>query len=107
VADAVTAKVEELRKRLPPGVQLAIVTDAGVRVRQSVRNVEEMLVEGAILTVFVVFLFLNSWRSTVITGLALPVSVLAAFISRLGVRIHAQHDFVPARAVAGDRHSHR
>src|SRR5207237_908976 len=46
----------------------------------SVRNVEEALVEGALLTVLVVFLFLNSWRSTVITGLALPVSVLTSFV---------------------------
>ena len=45
------------------------------------RNVEEALLEGALLTVLVVFLFLNSWRSTVITGLALPVSVLASFIA--------------------------
>jgi HAE1 family hydrophobic/amphiphilic exporter-1 len=46
-----------------------------------VDEVEVTLLEGAFLTVLVVFLFLNSWRSTVITGLALPVSVLAAFIS--------------------------
>ena len=45
------------------------------------KNVEEALLEGAMLTVLVVFLFLNSWRSTVITGLALPVSVLASFIA--------------------------
>ena len=45
------------------------------------KNVEEALLEGALLTVLVVFLFLNSWRSTVITGLALPVSVLASFIA--------------------------
>jgi HAE1 family hydrophobic/amphiphilic exporter-1 len=43
--------------------------------------VQEALIEGALLTVLVVFLFLNSWRSTVITGLALPVSVLASFIA--------------------------
>ena len=47
----------------------------------AVRNVQEALIEGALLTVLVVFLFLNSWRSTVITGLALPVSVLASFIA--------------------------
>ena len=57
--------------------------DGGARVRNSVRNVEETLFEGALLTVLVVFLFLNSWRSTVITGLALPVSVLAAFVPLL------------------------
>jgi HAE1 family hydrophobic/amphiphilic exporter-1 len=54
-----------------------------VRVEHAVRNVQEALIEGAILTVLVVFLFLNSWRSTVITGLALPVSVIASFVAVL------------------------
>jgi hydrophobic/amphiphilic exporter-1 (mainly G- bacteria), HAE1 family len=81
VADAVKARLADIRQTLPAGVELTVVEDAGVRVLQSVRNVEEMLVEGAILTVLVVFIFLNSWRSTVITGLALPVSTLAAFIA--------------------------
>jgi HAE1 family hydrophobic/amphiphilic exporter-1 len=81
VADAIKAKLPDIRRTLPPGVELTLVQDAGVRVSQSVRNVEEMLVEGAALTVLVVFIFLNSWRSTVITGLALPVSTLAAFIA--------------------------
>ncbi len=81
VADAIKAQVRALQPTLPRGVKVSIIRDAGVRVRNSVRNVEEALVEGALLTVFVVFLFLNSWRSTVITGLALPVSTLAAFIA--------------------------
>ena len=81
VADAVLAKVDELRKTLPDGAKLEAVRDAGTRVENAVDNVQHALVEGALLTVLVVFLFLNSWRSTVITGLALPVSVLAAFVS--------------------------
>lgn len=81
VADDVKAKVAALQRTLPPGVKLSIVRDAGVRVRNSVRNVEDALIEGALLTVLVVFLFLNSWRSTIITGLALPVSTIAAFIA--------------------------
>src|SRR5665213_579504 len=81
VADEIRAKVTELQKTLPPGVTFAEVQNAGERVSHAVRNVEEALVEGALLTVLVVFLFLNSWRSTVITGLALPVSVLASFIA--------------------------
>ena len=80
VSNAVRARVAELQATLPAGTQIVFVRDAGVRVDNSVRNVEETLIEGAALTVLVVFLFLNSWRSTVITGLALPVSVLAAFI---------------------------
>jgi HAE1 family hydrophobic/amphiphilic exporter-1 len=80
VSDAVRARVAELQTALPAGTRIVFVRDAGVRVTHSVRNVEETLVEGALLTVLVVFLFLNSWRSTVITGLALPVSVLTAFV---------------------------
>jgi hydrophobic/amphiphilic exporter-1 (mainly G- bacteria), HAE1 family len=81
VSDAVKTRIERIGKTLPQGVELQVVRDAGERVRNSVRNVEEALIEGAILTVLVVFLFLNSWRSTVITGLALPVSVLSSFIA--------------------------
>ncbi|MGH7615872.1 MAG: efflux RND transporter permease subunit, partial [Gemmatimonadaceae bacterium] len=83
VSDAVRQHITELEKTLPPGTHIEMVRDAGVRVRNSVRNVEETLVEGALLTVLVVFLFLNSWRSTVITGLALPVSVLTSFVPLL------------------------
>ena len=81
VADEVRREVAQIQQRLPGDVSLEIVRDAGVRVEQSVDNVKEALVEGAALTVLVVFLFLNSWRSTVITGLALPVSVLASFVA--------------------------
>jgi HAE1 family hydrophobic/amphiphilic exporter-1 len=81
VADEVRREVGEIQRRLPGDVSFKIVRDAGVRVDQSVDNVKEALVEGAALTVLVVFLFLNSWRSTVITGLALPVSVLASFVA--------------------------
>ncbi|HEX6324628.1 MAG TPA: efflux RND transporter permease subunit, partial [Vicinamibacterales bacterium] len=81
VSTAVREKVDALRATLPEGVSLEIVRDAGTRVDNSVRNVQEALLEGALLTVLTVFLFLNSWRSTVITGLALPVSVLAAFVA--------------------------
>ena len=81
VSAKVRTKVEEIQKTLPAGVKIDIVKDAGQRVKASVRNVEEALLIGALLTILVVFVFLNSWRSTVITGLALPVSVLASFIA--------------------------
>ena len=81
VAEQIRARVADIQKTLPEGVELRMVRDAGVRVENSVADVEHALIEGALLTVLVVFLFLNSWRSTVITGLALPVSVLAAFMA--------------------------
>jgi HAE1 family hydrophobic/amphiphilic exporter-1 len=81
VAAKIIARLDEIKKTLPPGTTMDIVKDAGTRVKNSVRTVEEALFLGAILTVAVVFLFLNSWRSTVITGVALPISVLASFIA--------------------------
>jgi len=81
VAAAIFKKVEQLRPTLPKNVQFDVVKNKGTRVENSVDNVQSALIEGALLTVLVVFLFLNSWRSTVITGLALPVSVLASFIA--------------------------
>ena len=81
VSDMIRARVATIEKTLPKGTTIALVKDSGTRVDHAVSNVEEALIEGAFLTVLVVFLFLNSWRSTVITGLALPVSVLASFIA--------------------------
>jgi len=73
-------QIKLLQAALPADAKLEVVQDAGVRVSGSVNNVKETLIEGALLTILVVFIFLNSWRSTIITGLALPVSVLAGFI---------------------------
>src|SRR5688500_3573689 len=82
VSEKVNARIEALRPRLAAqDVSLELVRDAGPRVSTAVKNVQMALIEGAILTVLVVFLFLNSWRSTVITGVALPISVLASFIA--------------------------
>src|SRR4029079_17925937 len=50
-------------------------------IRDSIHDVNTTMIIGGILTVLIVFLFLNSWRSTVITGLTLPISVIAAFIA--------------------------
>jgi HAE1 family hydrophobic/amphiphilic exporter-1 len=80
VAQKVFDRLDRLKERLPEGVTINMVKNSGTRVTAAVRNVQATLVEGALLTVLVVFVFLNSWRSTVITGLALPVSVLASFI---------------------------
>ncbi|MFL5319797.1 MAG: efflux RND transporter permease subunit [Myxococcaceae bacterium] len=81
VSARILGRAAELQASLPKDVSFRVVQNAGERVRHAVTNVEEALLSGALLTVLVVFLFLNSWRSTVITGLALPVSVLSAFIS--------------------------
>ncbi|MGV3709224.1 MAG: efflux RND transporter permease subunit [Gemmatimonas sp.] len=81
VAAKLVERVKRMQETLPQGVTLDVVKNSGDRVEASVVNVQTTILEGAALTVLVVFLFLNSWRSTVITGLALPVSVLASFVA--------------------------
>ena len=70
---------ENIRKQLPAGMELKFMWAMADFVDQSVSNVKTTIIEGALLTVFIVFLFLGSWRSTVITGLTLPISVIATF----------------------------
>jgi len=81
VANRVRDRLAQIEPTLPKGTQFDLVKDSGVRVDHAVKNVIEALILCAALTVLVVFLFLNSWRSTVITGVALPISVLASFIA--------------------------
>ncbi len=79
VVDRVKKEIEVLQKELPPGTTVEMVRDASIMIRDSVRDVEETLVLGGLLTILIVFCFLNSWRSTVITGLTLPISVISSF----------------------------
>jgi HAE1 family hydrophobic/amphiphilic exporter-1 len=81
VADGVQAAAARISAELPRGVTLQTVRDDSRWTRSSLEDVEVALVLGALLTVLIVFLFLNSWRSTVITGLTLPVSVISAFLA--------------------------
>ncbi|MCY4744236.1 efflux RND transporter permease subunit [Pelomonas sp. UHG3] len=81
VANDTRKVVEEVKKELPAGTTLEITQDGGKDAENSLYNVTHALVFGAGLTIFVVYAFLNSWRSTLITALSLPTSVLAAFIA--------------------------
>ncbi len=81
VADEIRVLVAEVSRTLPEGTKLEITQDGGVEARNSLKNVVEALIFGAGLTIFVVYVFLNSWRSTLITALSLPTSVITAFIA--------------------------
>jgi HAE1 family hydrophobic/amphiphilic exporter-1 len=78
VADGVNEAIAEMQ--LPAGAELRVVRDNSVMIRTSVEDVIKELLIGAVLTVLVVMLFLNDWKATAITSLALPVSVISAFI---------------------------
>ncbi len=80
VVDGLQKTLAEMQKQLPPGLRLEQITDGSRQIRVSVSNVRSTLIEGALLTVLIVFLFLNSWRSTVITGLTLPIAIIGTFL---------------------------
>ena len=81
MAASVRQQIERIRKTLPPDINVTLAFDGSTFIKDGVDNVKSTIAEGALLTVFIVFLFLHSWRSTVITGLTLPISVFAAFIA--------------------------
>ena len=80
VIDGLNKTVAEMKAQLPAGVRLEQVQDGSRPIRVGVANVRQTLIEGALLTVLIVFLFLNSWRSTVITGLTLPIAIIGTFL---------------------------
>ncbi|HYP70419.1 MAG TPA: efflux RND transporter permease subunit [Variovorax sp.] len=79
VVDGLNGALKDMQAQLPPGVKLEPIGDASRPIRVAVQNVRQTLIEGALLTVLIVFLFLNSWRSTVITGLTLPIALIGTF----------------------------
>lgn len=81
VVTEVKARVEELKSLMPSGVQVHASYDGAKDVRASLSNVESTILEGSGLTVLIVFLFLGSWRSTVITGLTIPLSLIGTLFA--------------------------
>ncbi len=76
VVDATRKTLDEIRTTLPPGVTMTVVSDSAKSIRASLNDVVQTLIEGGILAILIVLLFLGSWRSTIITGLTLPISLL-------------------------------
>ncbi|WAC61917.1 multidrug efflux RND transporter permease subunit [Pseudoxanthomonas sp. SL93] len=79
IRDAVMGKMEEIRKTLPPGVEITSVYDTTVFVRDSIKAVITTLLEATLLVVLVVILFLQTWRASIIPLIAVPVSVVGTF----------------------------
>jgi HAE1 family hydrophobic/amphiphilic exporter-1 len=81
IAKEIRGLVAELNRSFPEGTLLEVTQDGGKEAQNSLNNVVDALIFGAGLTIFVVYVFLNSWRSTLITALSLPTSVIASFIA--------------------------
>ncbi len=79
VADAVKERLQEISTRLPPGFKTEVVGDQSIFIKASIESIQTHLIEGSILAAIVVFVFLWSFRSTVIAGLAIPTSLIATF----------------------------
>jgi hydrophobe/amphiphile efflux-1 (HAE1) family protein len=78
--DNVKAKMDELAKRFPPGIEYAMHYDTTRFVSASMHDVMVTLFEALILVIFVVYIFLQSWRTTLIPVIAIPVSLIATLI---------------------------
>lgn len=79
VADNVRKVVEELKPTLPEGVSLNIVKDNSVNIRNAVDDVIKTIIEGGILAILTVLLFMGNWRTTIISGIAIPTSIISTF----------------------------
>ncbi|HUE17255.1 MAG TPA: efflux RND transporter permease subunit, partial [Planctomycetaceae bacterium] len=78
-ADVVKAKIEELKKEFPPGVDYMIRYDTTPFIRESVHDVVKTLLEAIVLVGIVVLAFLQSWRATLIPLIAVPVAIVGTF----------------------------
>jgi hydrophobe/amphiphile efflux-1 (HAE1) family protein/NodT family efflux transporter outer membrane factor (OMF) lipoprotein len=91
LSENVRAKMEELKKKFPPGIEYAVVYDPTVFVRESIRAVVHTLLEAIALVVIVVLLFLQTWRASIIPLAAVPVSLIGTFavMHALGFSVNA------------------
>ncbi len=79
VVDAVNEKLDDVKKLLPAGFDVAVVRDTSQVIRTSVHAVKEHLVLGAFFAAIIVLIFLGNSRATIISALAIPTSIIAAF----------------------------
>lgn len=79
VADGIRAEIEELIPELPPGVELVVAWDSSRYIRQSIRDVTRTIFEAVVLVILVIYVFLRSFRATLIPAVAIPVSILGTF----------------------------
>lgn len=79
VANQIIGECKSIQKQLPDGIQLKVVKDNSIIIKDSVDEVLKTIVEGAILAVLIVFLFLANWRTTLISAIALPTSIIGVF----------------------------
>lgn len=78
--DAVTAILPELESDLGSDVKLTVVSESGTHVKDVVNDSFSNIIQGVLLTALVLLLFLHNFRSTIIVGIAIPISIVSAFM---------------------------
>jgi hydrophobic/amphiphilic exporter-1 (mainly G- bacteria), HAE1 family len=77
--DAVKERLAEITKALPPGYAIKVIRDQSTYIKASTEAVQEHLKVGSVLAALVVLIFLWNWRTTIISGIAIPASIISAF----------------------------
>ena len=78
-ADAVHARLEQIREQVPEGIQLTVIEDQSTFIRQAIDDLKKDAVLGGALAILVIFLFLRDGWSTFVVSLSLPVSIITTF----------------------------
>jgi len=81
VADEVHAEVEQIRKTLPPGIEIRPFYDQSEIVGESIKSVRDAILMGLILASIILVVFLRDWGTSIVAGLVIPVTVLVTFIA--------------------------
>ena len=89
VAAAVDAKMNEIRKSLPPGIEVQTVLNRTLLVEATIKTVARNLAEGATLVIVILFLLLGNIRAAIITALVIPVAMLMTMTGMVEAKISA------------------
>ncbi len=76
----VLSELDKIKQELDLDLEVSVVMDQAEYIKQSIQNTEKMILEGALLAILVIFLFLRNWRSTFIIFISIPVSIITTFI---------------------------
>ena len=79
IVDEAKKAVEELKKSLPPDIEVGVGFDNTTFIRDSISEVQMTILQAFILVVLIIFLFLRNWRTTLIPIIAIPISIIGAF----------------------------
>ena len=80
ITKAVKKKMKEIRKSLPPDITVTLINDGSEEITNAINGLTESIFYALLFVVLVVFTFLGNWRSTIIIGLTIPISLITAFI---------------------------